>query len=270
MRRSIPGKKKDPIAEAEEKLMQKLKISETFFDKPLPTEPIKLGRTGLEKGASLKPERKPHVPGQMVHIAKEKIREERERKAAEKGMEFVADLDITAKQIINSNLKYRPLGNHNTKKTEEVVLEILNCLARGDSLSTICKRADMPSMSTVQTWIRTDPDFQRAYVQAQEFRMNVFADQILDIADNSVGDIRMAYDKFGNVIPEVSYENIKRSELRIKTRQYLMEKFYSKQYGRQKDEANDDDRKNPKHGNIIVQIALPDNGRAIESKTIEM
>lgn len=166
-------------------------------------------------------------------------------------------MDIVAKQVCDLHKKFYGA----TKFTEEIVLEILNRTARGETISKIAQSPHMPTGATIQKWIRTDPDFQKAFLEAREFQMNKFADEILEIADNSVGDIRLAFDKYGNVVPEVNFEAIQRSKLRIDTRKWLMEKFYKKQYG--KDSGTESGASAPRTGNVLVQISLPDNGRPI-------
>ena len=200
-------------------------------------------------------------------VVQEKTLQSIRNRHVESGAEFMSDLDVTAKQIVSIQERFLKAGVGGRKMTEEVVLEILNRLCRGETLKQICQDVDMPAYGTVQKWYATDPDFQAAMDQARQFQMNLFADEILEIADNSVGDIRLAYDKNGNLVPEVNYENVKRSELRIKTRMELMKVFNRKQFGTHKETA-------PAvipgvaNGQLNIQIVLPDNGRQITTATV--
>ena len=185
----------------------------------------------------------------------------------ESGAEFVSELDVAAKQIVSIHDKFLKAGVGGSKMTEEIVLEILNRLCHGETLKKICQDVDMPAYRTVQKWYATDPDFQAAMDQARTFQMNLFADEILEIADNSVGDVRLAYDKNGNLVPEVNYENVKRSELRIKTRMELMKVYNRKQFGTQK-ETTPVAIPGAANGQLNIQIVLPDNGRQIATATV--
>lgn len=204
-----------------------------------------------------------------VAVCKEKVHQSVRNRHIEKGAEFMSELDASARQIVSIQDKFLKAGVGGRKMTEEIVLEILNRICRGETLKQICQDVQMPNYGTVQKWYATDPDFQAAMDQAKLFQMNLFADEILEIADNSVGDIRLAYDKHGNLIPEVNYENVKRSELRIKTRMELMKVYNRKQFGTQKESGalvpaggvNG-------NGQLNIQIVLPDNGRQIASTDV--
>ena len=201
-------------------------------------------------------------------VVQEKAKRTIRNRHMEDGADFVSDLDIAAKQIVSIQDKFLKAGIGGRKMTEEVVLEILNRLCRGETLKTICQDVHMPTYGTVQKWYATDPDFQSAMDQAKSFQMNLFADEILEIADNSVGDIRLAYDKNGDLVPEVNYENVKRSELRIKTRMELMKVYNKKQFGTQKETSTA--VSNSGAGQIHVQIMLPDNGRNISPVVVDV
>lgn len=203
-----------------------------------------------------------------VEIVQQKTLQSVRNRHMESGAEFISDLDITARSIVSIQEKFLKLGHGGTKMTEDVCLEILNRICRGQTLKQICQDAHMPSYGTVQKWYKTDPDFQAAMDDAKLFQMNMFADEILEIADNSVGDVRLAYDKHGNLVPEINYENVKRSELRIKTRQYLMEKFNRKQFGGVKESSALVPTGSNQPGQLNIQIVLPDNGRQIADVTV--
>jgi hypothetical protein len=193
-------------------------------------------------------------------ICRKKVFQDLRQRSVDKSAEFIQDLDLRAKHIASVHQKFRQIGAGGKKLTEEVALEILNRLAHGEQLSDICRDDHLPQFATVMKWIKTDPDFQEAYYEAKEFQMNVFADQILEIADNSTGDISMAFDRDGNLNPQVNYEHMRRSELRIKTRQWLMERYNKKQFSSREEKS---EHHTAKSGNVQIQIMLPDNGRQI-------
>lgn len=189
--------------------------------------------------------------------------------AVQKAQEFSNEIVDTAKHLASISEKFHKIAIGRYKFTEEVALELLNRLARGETLKQITKDVHMPSYQQVLKWVKSDPDFQEAYLSAQEFRMNVFADEILEIADDAVGDIRLGFDKNGNVIPEVNVEAIQRSKLRIETRKYLMERYARGTFCAQK---SVDNRISNSNGNaqVNIQINLPSNDRPIQTEVVDI
>ena len=152
-------------------------------------------------------------------------------------------------------------------KTPSCIAEILERVARGETLHRIGKDEHMPHESTMWNWVRYDEEFREMYFEAKKMQMDAFAEQIITIADDSVGDIRMAYDKNGDPYPEVNYENVKRSELRTKVRMWLMERLMPKKYS---EKVQLDTPSGNPLVNATIQIVLPDNGRPIEARTIDV
>lgn len=199
---------------------------------------------------------------------KEKLVCQSAQLAIEKAETFQNELTDTAKQLAAISDKFHKVAIGRGKLTEEIALELLNRLARGETLKQITKDLHMPSYQQVMKWVKSDPDFQEAYLSAQEFRMNVFADEILEIADDSVGDIRLGFDKNGNVIPEVNVEAIQRSKLRIETRKYLMERYAKGTFAAQKDSGVKSSGTG--NGQVNIQINLPSNDRPISTEVIDV
>lgn len=201
-------------------------------------------------------------------ILKQKLKEQAVLLAKANAEQFVNEAVDTARYLASISDKFHNIAVGRGKLTEKVALELLNRLSRGETLKSICRDAYMPSYQQVMKWVKTDPDFQTAYLSAQEFRMNMFADEILEIADNSVGDIRLGFDKKGNVIPEVNFEAIQRSKLRIDTRKYLMERYAKETYAPQKTTAQATASNN--NGQVNIQINLPSNGRPITTEVVDV
>ena len=243
MRVSIPGERADRPRRVQQKELQEC-----------PSQPVS------------SPVQPMHLPAE---VARQKTLQSIRNRHMEEAATFVSELDVAAKHISTIQDKFLKAGVGGRKMTEEVVLEILNRMCRGETLKTICQDAHLPSYGTVQKWYTTDPDFQQAMDMAKSFQMNLFADEILDIADNSVGDIRLAYDKHGNLVPEVNYENVKRSELRIKTRMELMKVYNRKQFGTQKETATNVPG-SQSGSQLSIQIVLPDNGRNIAPVVVDI
>lgn len=186
----------------------------------------------------------------------------------QKAEQFVNELKDTAKHLSTISEKFHSVAVGRGKLTEAVALELLNRLSRGETIKQIVKDPYMPTYQQIMKWIKTDPDFQSAYMSAQEFRMNIFADEILEIADDATGDIRLGFDKNGNVIPEVNVEAIQRSKLRIETRKYLMERYAKQTFAPAKEKSGAP--QNVTQGAVQIQINLPNNDRPITTEIIDV
>lgn len=152
-----------------------------------------------------------------------------------------------------------------TKKTEPILEEIFARISKGETLLHICKEPEMPSAKTFMGWVQYDQDVRERYYRAKETQAEFFAEEIISIADDSVSDIMQGYDRKGKPIPMVNYENVKRSELRIKARQWLMERVKSSRFN-EKVLVAKQEAQNPAMPNLsgaTIQIVLPDNGRKV-------
>jgi hypothetical protein len=117
--------------------------------------------------------------------------------------------------------------------TEELAAGICRRIAEGESLLRICEDADMPARSAVMAWAADDcHGFHEKYNRAKQIRCLLFADEILDIADDGRNDY-YARDGGGDgeTIHAVNHENINRSKLRVQARQWLAAKFMPRLYG---------------------------------------
>jgi len=115
--------------------------------------------------------------------------------------------------------------------TEELADKICKRLAFGESLNQICKDEGYPAESTVRLWALEDREgFSAKYVKARALQMEVYADEIIDIADESGFDAQVVD---GRAV--VNGEAINRARLRIDTRKWLMSKIAAKTYGERLD-----------------------------------
>lgn len=65
--------------------------------------------------------------------------------------------------------------------------EICDRLADGENLAKICRDEHMPDERTVRRWVldNVDPDFTVAYNQARRIQAGRWADEIIDLSDES-------------------------------------------------------------------------------------
>lgn len=73
--------------------------------------------------------------------------------------------------------------------TDDLATEICAQLAEGKSLRTVLKSSEnMPAMSTVFLWLRTNDEFSEQYARAKAESADALADDIQDIADGVLND----------------------------------------------------------------------------------
>lgn len=111
---------------------------------------------------------------------------------------------------------------------ESLENEILDRLANGQSLQSICQPDHMPAPSTVLLRVEKNASFRERYARAREHQGTVLLDQCLRIADDDSRDIIPApTDDSGNVIGEaqVNHAAIQRDKMRIDTRIRMAGKY---------------------------------------------
>jgi hypothetical protein len=109
-----------------------------------------------------------------------------------------------------------------TRYSPEAVLEICRRMELGESLRQICATPGMPSRTTVMRWLEAQPEFRESYARARERLVEFWADEIIEIADDTEKDF---------VDRKVDHENINRSRLRVDARKWLMSKLAPRKYG---------------------------------------
>lgn len=118
-----------------------------------------------------------------------------------------------------------------TQYSDELAQEILEHLADGRTLNSICKEVRFPNERTVRRWA-LDPqhEFSPKYARAREIGYHSMADDILEIADNACNDwmVRHGDDDAGW---QANGDHIQRSRLRIDSRKWLLSKALPKIYG---------------------------------------
>lgn len=114
-----------------------------------------------------------------------------------------------------------------TKYTEEKATAICSMIAEGKSVREIGAMKDQPSERTIYNWLASTEEFLQKYTRAREQQAEVYAQEIIDIADDSTGD--MIVDDEGN--ERLNSEHVQRSKLRIDARKWAASKLQPKKYG---------------------------------------
>jgi hypothetical protein len=100
-------------------------------------------------------------------------------------------------------------------------------IAEGKSLREICKAKGMPHRSNVFRWIDDDPTLRDQYVRAREAQADLYADEIIEIADDGSRDYSIGEN--GETI--VDHDVIARARLRVDARKWKASKLAPKKYG---------------------------------------
>lgn len=99
-------------------------------------------------------------------------------------------------------------------------------LKEGGTLRAAAKAADVAA-STVLAWVDQFPSFSEQYATARALGYQLLADEIIEISDDSAGDVIV--DDEGNTRTDA--ERVARSRLRVDTRKWMLSKMLPKIYG---------------------------------------
>ena len=108
-----------------------------------------------------------------------------------------------------------------TAYTQDIADLICERLVDGESLRAICQDENLPHRKTVVRWKNTNPEFREQYRVAREDQAELWADEIMDIADEYV-----------------PHEYINQSRLRVDTRKWMLSKLKPGTYGDKIQHAN--------------------------------
>lgn len=126
----------------------------------------------------------------------------------------------------------RPVGRP-SKYSDELAEKICDLIARGLSLRAICISDDMPAMSTVCKWLSEEQGFSEQYARAREEQADIFADEIIEIAD----------------AVEPDSAAVAKAKLQIEARKWRAAKMSPKKYG--------DKVEQQITGNLAVNVDVP-------------
>lgn len=140
-----------------------------------------------------------------------------------------------------------PVGRP-TDYTPELGSEICLRLASGESLRSICRDAGMPDKGTVLKWLFLEkfPEFNDQYARARRVQAELYAEEVIGIADDGTNDYMEKLDDEGNPNgKQVNGEHIQRSRLRVDTRKWVACKLLPKVYGDKVEATHKGDAENP-------------------------
>ena len=114
-----------------------------------------------------------------------------------------------------------------THYTIDIGDAICEGVAEGKSLSKISKELDIKPRN-VFNWFRNYPEFLQNYTQAKEEQAELFAEEIIEIADDGRND-RYSEEEGGHL--KIDHDVIARSRLRVDARKWVASKLKPKKYG---------------------------------------
>jgi len=130
------------------------------------------------------------------------------------------------------------IGGRKTIYTPELAQKICKRIARGESVRAICKEPEMPNLDTVLRWaMDAEHEFYGHYRRARDLRTELYADEIVEIADAAV-----------------DRDTAAAARVRCGARQWVASKLLPKTYG---------DRV---HQQIDVRVSHADAVREIEER----
>ena len=100
-------------------------------------------------------------------------------------------------------------------------------IAAGESMREICAGDDMPDRTQINRWMAADPALRQQYLDACRARTFHYAEEIIDIADDSSQDATV--DKDGN--EQLNAEFVARAKVRIDARKWIMARMNRVDFG---------------------------------------
>lgn len=128
-------------------------------------------------------------------------------------------------------IKKHPGGRPSTY-TKELGERICRAVASSTAtLNEICaSNEDFPFRNTIWSWRLDYPEFANLYAHAKRMQADLFAEEIMEISDNSKRDSKI--NASGEAVCDTEW--VSRSRLRVDTRKWIACKLLPKVYGEQK------------------------------------
>src|ERR1035437_5958753 len=107
---------------------------------------------------------------------------------------------------------------HEARIKFDIIERVMAEVSEGTTLRSMCREQNMPTFSTIYTWINADAELITRFARARETGFDCISEQILDIVDDSSSDTYT--DSEGN--ERTNTEVVQRSKLRAETRLKLL------------------------------------------------
>jgi len=128
-----------------------------------------------------------------------------------------------------------------SKYDETKVTEILERFSDGERLRHICRELNVPP-GTFLGWVTDDREgLAERYARAHRLNALAIADECFEIADDGSADWVERRNRDGTTYLELNREHVRRSELKLKWRQWYVEKVLDKTLRPRAQDAPGDD-----------------------------
>ena len=154
-----------------------------------------------------------YLRDQEVKDAQQRLKDEQER--ARKKLD--EDERRRAQNEEQERLKAIQQGKEALPYSDAHAQEICERIAVGELLLNICNDEHLPTMRRCNQWLSEHPDFKALYQSAINDRLNIFEEQVIQIADDMRHDFRTVI-KNGQEKRVADPEMVARAKLRIDVR----------------------------------------------------
>lgn len=115
----------------------------------------------------------------------------------------------------------------------ERIDDFLTLVAMGSTNAVAAEKLEFMDgeLDQLMKVIRHDLGVKKLYDEARELQAETWADEMIDIADDSLGDVYITQDRFGNDVAKIDGESVRRSQIKIHTRQWLMSRLHHERFG---------------------------------------
>lgn len=138
-----------------------------------------------------------------------------------------------------------------SKKTDAVIKEILEDMAKGIPLAVICRRPGMPHPSVWREWCRADESLDIAHAKARDDGFDAIAVEALEIIDTPPEQVATEHGLKRD--PAAVNWQKARFEARLK----LLAKWDPKRYGEKVDHTSSDGTMTPQEPRYIMVAKEP-------------
>lgn len=121
--------------------------------------------------------------------------------------------------------------------TPELSEKILKRVVDGESIRSICRDDDMPSLSAFFRWIVEKPDFKEQYDHATDVRAETIFEEALEIADTVLMGEKVKTSGEGDTLKVETQtgDMVDRARLKVDTRKWFLSKLKPKRFGERLD-----------------------------------
>ena len=108
--------------------------------------------------------------------------------------------------------------------------KICELIAAGKSVKDICKLPGMASETVIYEWLAKDGDFAELYTHARARQADLYAAQIVEIADEDCAMVQHPDGESGEVAVVFDSVAVQRNRLRVDARKWVASKLAPKKY----------------------------------------